>query len=270
MGSQDQQALFNLLQCETRSPVVLTEFERLIKQDKDLSWFQDVVPELIPGIESSLEWVEEVRSMLWSDELQAQHESVCDRNRRLEQALPEIPQDGYNLRRYWRVIVEALQPVSFTTAVALDEISTEIGRMDCLLLNLDETWKTPSTEDNPPPHEFIVVRQVVQDKVLNPLIKAIHHRLVDLEAQITELEQDSQVARQAQAQHLQARSLGDALDNLRSIIIEEKGELASGATKKRSKRPVSTSASEADAKRLDMGWNWESLTMLGLPTEEET
>lgn len=95
--------------------------------------FQDVIPELIPGVEDSHTWLSQARNLLWTDTEYDEHEKKIDRKKKLLQPGPEpFAVDHYRLRKHWPIYVEALRPMTKRMLAAVNEVYHVVARQDCL------------------------------------------------------------------------------------------------------------------------------------------
>jgi len=259
--SQIQQTLYDFINREPRSDLILARIARHHHEGKPLSWFQDIIPELVPGIEGTAQWLAEARRMLWDDKTQTQHVRERKRTSALNQDLPALPPDDYGLRRYWSVLIESLQPMSQMMAVEMDKVSLVIGRSDCLLLKPDRTWITMPTESPVATHDFVAVRQAVQDKILSPLIDDSVAQLKETEAEVAgqtskfnDLQSDKSSAHERkdfERKQQYLKELNKALLRLRTIVVDEKDMRDKGSAGKRRKEPGSPSEETGSAKRQE-------------------
>ncbi|KAB2106645.1 hypothetical protein AG0111_0g4863 [Alternaria gaisen] len=219
--SQEQQKLLESLEYKPSAEAIVREILRYQKEGRDLPWLQDIIPELRPGVESGAEWVQSARNKLWGADVWEQHKKLCEKRELLGQTLPELPTNDYGLRRYWLTIIETLKPISLRMALVVDRVSIVIGRRDCILLTPGGTWRETPTETNTPQYTFLVIRQVLQDKILSPLIDAITMKIHQGDSYETYDNAESVDSNQAQS-HQRTLDLREALQNLRSVVIEEK------------------------------------------------
>jgi hypothetical protein len=253
--SKIQQAFFDYIKHETDSEKILLMINGYRTDGKSIPWFQDVIPELVPGVWSDKQWVESARAILWTVALHEEHNRKLGDMKVLQQNIPpKLSTNNFGLRRYWPVVIEFLKPMSKQLMVTVDQVSSTLARTDCLLLDPNRPDDSPSTpEYSTPSHEFVVTRQAVQDKVLSPLIDAVHVRLQrqdsSLDAVISDLRtmpsNEIGVARQHLAELQQnvshSRDLKEALCALRRVIVQEK-EIRDGpcTSKKRTYQGSST------------------------------
>jgi hypothetical protein len=132
--------------------------------------FQDIIPELIPGVCGGVDeplWVAEARSILWTVEHQQEHKKLCQRSELLQKPSPApILSDCFGLQQYWPLCVSFLCPISPDMAQAVNTMSQLLLRREVVV------EKTTSKTDNTN-YFSTLSRQVVQDKILSPIMKAL-------------------------------------------------------------------------------------------------
>lgn len=231
----EQQSLLELIEGKPTVKCIREALCHYQAEGKELSWFQDILPELRPGSKDTAEWVETARNILWTAEIQAEHGQLCEREAVLSQTLPRIPLDEYGLRRYWPTVITALKPMTLEMAQAVDEVSIALGREDCILLTSDRSWKETPTGHDPPKHTFLVIRQALQDKILSPLIEAITAGIQQLPAEDVTAQDDRTTDEDAGSHqadsHQQIYRLRKLLQKLRDVVIAEKNEDRDSNTK---------------------------------------
>ncbi|XP_014555184.1 hypothetical protein COCVIDRAFT_17199 [Bipolaris victoriae FI3] len=256
--SQEQLLLHEFVQ---RSPPdhIIAEFTRHIQTGKQLSWFQQVVPELRPGVEGDTEWLEAARELLWNDDLRAQHKERHEKMTKLNQSISQLPPENYELRQSWSFIVKLLQPISHQMAVALDGVSHLLGRSDCLLLDPDGEWFQAPYGCIRSEQTHVVVLQALQDKILSPVIDDLTQSLKDIDNKVTNdseycpgVTSDEDDGKFSGQQSESERTLQHmyklrvALQSVRGIIVVEKDECDRGIAKRAG---------------LSSGWNFQKIRM---------
>ncbi|OAL49344.1 hypothetical protein IQ07DRAFT_600372 [Pyrenochaeta sp. DS3sAY3a] len=234
---EPQQVLFEMIRRDISAENILTGFERYKKLKRPLSWFQDVEPGLIPGVEREhTPWLGVIRAAMWSPALYAEHAEICKQQFALENLeLIDLHVNDHGLRKQWPVVIESLRPLSSDMIAAVDRVSRALVRRDCLQPKIDQEAISDPTMCNHPSFDFVVVRQAIQDKILSPLIDELSLELVASESQ---MEYSSSKLSVSQTRHdLQSeqrhRELILALQTLRTIIISEKDRHDGVSTRKR-------------------------------------
>ncbi|USP75484.1 hypothetical protein yc1106_02758 [Curvularia clavata] len=167
--------LFDYLRGEEDVGEIMARLKRHIKEGKELAWFQDVIPGLIPGVEGSEPWLSLARKLLWTDAQYTEHDEKIDRMERLEQPDPNpLIVDRYNLREHWMVCVEALRPMPIRMLEAANEIYRVVAGQECLTESQNRARLTSETDDKH--FAFVTIAVTVQDKVVSPIIGDIEQR----------------------------------------------------------------------------------------------
>ncbi|CAO2652447.1 Nn.00g007300.m01.CDS01 [Neocucurbitaria sp. VM-36] len=238
--SRAQQKLFDLIQGDSTPKNIQAEITHHHAQGRELPWFQDVIPELVPGVSGNAPWLADARALLWTSELFAQHNNINEQKeatKTIRKKIDALPNDEFGFRKQWSVVVKYLQPMSYDMQIAANEVSRALARTDCLQLTVEHTNAVEPDKSLPHKSYFTVSRSAVQDKILSPLIEALTYLVVEQEAQLATLDakaegtQDpvkAQMNPQEQAEelvrkHQQNIKLEKALQVLRNVIVEEKG-----------------------------------------------
>ncbi|KAH7562756.1 hypothetical protein BM1_02276 [Bipolaris maydis] len=175
--------LFDYLKGEEDVGEIMARLKRHINEGKELPWFQDVIPGLIPGIEDSEPWLSLARKLLWADAQYTEHDEKIERMERLQQPDPSpLIVDRYNLREHWRVCVEALRPMPIRMLEAANKIYRVVAGQECLSEGQNAARLTGETDDKH--FAFVTIAVTVQDKVVSPIITDIEQRQKSLDERI--------------------------------------------------------------------------------------
>jgi hypothetical protein len=228
--SRVQHIFFKFIQDENDSAKILGRLNSYRCDGKTLSWFQDVIPELIPGEQGQQPWLKAAREMLWTPETHQDHERLLENASELKSDAPsELQIHDFGLRRLWPVVVEFLQPMSPRMVAAVNQVSIVLARTDCLLSEDSQAYDSlPLREGVTLSFDFIVKRQAVQDKILSPLIEEVDQNRTRVTTPAFGLQiQDNAAITEQNIDTLQQNGRYDcdfrhALSNLRDVIVGEK------------------------------------------------
>ncbi|KAH7551169.1 hypothetical protein BM1_10043 [Bipolaris maydis] len=178
----DSIKLFEFIQSEEDDNKILEQLKKHAGKGRELPWFQDVIPGLIPGVEDSQRWLDLARQLLWKDSHYEEHEKKINRMTKLRQPDPVLIPDPYCLQKCWPVFVEALRPMPKRMSVAANEIYRIVAGQECLVEDRNVAGLTSEIDDR---HSaFVTVAVVVQDKIVSPIIDDIKWRQQNLDEDI--------------------------------------------------------------------------------------
>ncbi|XP_014550885.1 hypothetical protein COCVIDRAFT_20747 [Bipolaris victoriae FI3] len=179
--------LFELIQNEEDNSKILEELRQHIKNGKELPWFQDIIPGLIPGIEDGKTWLNHARKLLWSSAEYSEHKVKLIRMQKLLQPSPiPLSPDRYRLQQHWPIYIEALRPMSDRMFAAANKVYEVVAKQDCL--TKDRNIATTTSEIDDRHYAFVTVAVALQDKILSPIISDIKRRQRSLDEEIQHAE----------------------------------------------------------------------------------
>ncbi|KAF2000484.1 hypothetical protein P154DRAFT_598988 [Amniculicola lignicola CBS 123094] len=202
----DSIKLFNTLQnirgwdvdVSVRSEAILEILRQYWWNGKMLEWFQQIVPEVRPGIIAEEPWVEPARSMLsWSSKDREKH----DRITKLHETLTALPTDRFRLRGTWVSFLRSLQHLSPDIIDAANAVYREVTGGNCRPDDL--VIPTTGNDEHAARNEFLLTGAHMLRVLMNPAIaelRALGEELCHLDLAIARQEADTEADAEAESE----------------------------------------------------------------------